>query len=56
MAIDNALIGEDYTLKFPFPLNPSLFDETVNSENAKLKLVVITSTFNETPRTTILLQ
>ena len=33
MAINNALIGEDYTLKFPFSINPSLFDETVNSEN-----------------------
>ena len=33
MAINNSLIGEDYTLKFPFPINPSLFDETVNSEN-----------------------
>ena len=32
MAINNTLIGEDYTLKFPFPINPSLFDETVNSE------------------------
>ena len=48
MAINNALIGEDYTLKFPFPINPSLFDETVNSEN-KVEIGLDTITFNKTP-------
>lgn len=48
MAINNALIGEDYTLKFPFPINPSLFDETVNSEN-KVEIGLDNITFNKTP-------
>ena len=33
MAINNALIGKDYTLKFPFQIDSTLFDETVNNEN-----------------------
>ena len=48
MAINNALIGEDYTLKFPFQINPSLFDETVNSEN-KVEIGLDNVTFNKTP-------
>ena len=49
MAINNALIGEDYTLKFPFQINPSLFDETVNSEN-KVEIGLDSITFNKTPK------
>ena len=49
MAINNALIGEDYTLKFPFPINPSLFDETVNSEK-KVEIGLENITFNKTPK------
>ncbi len=48
MAINNDLIGEDYTLKFPFPINSSLFDETVNSEN-KVEIGLDNVTFNKTP-------
>jgi len=48
MAINNALIGEDYTLNFPFPINSSLFDETVNSEN-KVEIGLDNVTFNKTP-------
>ena len=48
MAINNALIGEDYTLKFPFQINSSLFDETVNSEN-KVEIGLDNVTFNKTP-------
>ena len=48
MAINNALIGEDYTLKFPFPINPTLFDETVNNENA-VEIGLDNITFNKTP-------
>ena len=48
MAINNALIGEVYTLKFPFPINSSLFDETVNSEN-KVEIGLDNVTFNKTP-------
>tara|TARA_B100000767_G_scaffold6252_2_gene6060 strand:+ start:7087 stop:7974 length:888 start_codon:yes stop_codon:yes gene_type:complete len=48
MAINNTLIGKDYELKFPFPLNPSLFDETVNSEN-KVEIGLYNITFNKTP-------
>ena len=49
MAINNALIGEDYTLKFPFQINSSLFDETVNSEN-KVEIGLDNFTFNKTPK------
>lgn len=48
MAINNTLIGEDYTLKFPSPINPSLFDETVNNENA-VEIGLDNITFNKTP-------
>ena len=48
MAINNTLTGKDYELKFPFPLNPSLFDETVNSEN-KVEIGLDNITFNKTP-------
>lgn len=36
VAINNDLIGQNYTLKFPFNLKPHLFKETVNSELAIL--------------------
>lgn len=49
MAINNALMGEDYTLKFPFPINSSLFDETVNSEN-KVDIGLDNITFHKTPK------
>jgi len=49
MAINNALIGEDYKLNFPFPINSSLFDETVNSEN-KVEIGLDNVTFNKTPK------
>lgn len=32
LAIDRALIGRDYVLKFPFQIQPALFGETVNPE------------------------
>lgn len=32
LAVDKSLIGIDYHLKFPFPLQPNLFGETVNPE------------------------
>ena len=48
MAINNTLIDKDYELKFPFPLNSSLFDETVNSEN-KVEIGSDNITFNKTP-------
>ena len=32
MAINNALMGSDYALKFPFQLKPGRFGETVNTE------------------------
>ena len=32
MAINNALMGSDYALKFPFQLQPGRFGETVNNE------------------------
>ena len=48
MAINYALLGEDYTLKCPFPINSSLFDETVNSEN-KVEIGLDNVTFNKTP-------
>jgi hypothetical protein len=49
IAINNALIDKDYLLKFPFPLNPTLFDETVNSEN-KVEIGNDSISFNENPR------
>ena len=49
MAIDNALIGKDYTLKFPFQIDSTLFDETVNSEN-KVEIGSDNITFRETPK------
>ncbi len=49
MAINNALIGEDYTLKFPFPLNPTLFDETVNTEH-KVAIGDQKIKFKDTPK------
>ena len=49
MAINNALIGKDYTLKFPFQIDSTLFDETVNSEN-KVEIGSDTVTFREAPK------
>ena len=49
MAINNALIGKDYTLKFPFQIDSTLFDETVNSEN-KVEIGLDNVTFNKTPK------
>ena len=49
IAINNALVDKDYLLKFPFPLNPTLFDETVNSEN-KVEIGNDSISFNENPR------
>ena len=49
MAINNALIGKDYTLKFPFQIDSTLFDETVNSEN-KVEIGSDTVTFHEAPK------
>ena len=49
MAINNALIGKDYTLKFPFQIDSTLFDETVNSEN-KVEIGSDTVTFHEVPK------
>ena len=49
IAINNALINKDYLLKFPFPLHPILFDETVNSEN-KVEIGNDSISFNENPR------
>ena len=49
MAINNALIGKDYTLKFPFQIDSTLFDETVNSEN-KVEIGSDNITFHETPK------
>ena len=49
MAINNALIGKDYTLKFPFQIDSTLFDETVNSEN-KVEIGSNTVTFHEVPK------
>ncbi len=49
MAINNTLIDKDYELKFPFSINPSLFDETVNSEK-KVEIGLDNITFNKTPK------
>ena len=49
IAINNALVDKDYLLKFPFPLHPILFDETVNSEN-KVEIGNDSISFNENPR------
>jgi len=49
MAINNTLIDKDYELKFPFPINPSLFDETVNSEK-KVEIGLENIAFNKTPK------
>lgn len=50
IAIKQALISSEYQLTFPFPLQPTLFEETVNPE----KKVIIgqkTIQFNDTPTT-----
>ncbi len=48
MTIGTDSIGADYTLKFPFPLKPVLFEETVNPEQ-KVMLGDRTIKFTGTP-------
>ena len=47
-AINNDLIGSNYVLKFPFKLQPKLFNETVNPEN-KVEIKQNEITFNDIP-------
>lgn len=47
-AINKALIGENYILKFPFQLKPELFEETVNPEQ-KVDIGPNDVTFKGTP-------
>ena len=49
MAINNDLIGENYILKFPFPLQPELFGDTVNPEQ-KVAIGKNDIKFNNTPQ------
>ena len=49
MAINNASIGKDYELSFPFKLQPMFFDETVNTEQ-KVTIGSNRITFEETPK------
>jgi hypothetical protein len=49
LAINQEEIGDSYQLKFLFPLNPSLFGETVNPEN-KVEIGVEKIDFNDTPK------
>jgi len=48
IAIDNELIDSNYILKFPFQINPALFDATVNPEK-KVKIESNAFSFNGTP-------
>ena len=48
MALNNALMGPDYKLKFPFQLRPEHFKETVNSEQ-QVSLGSNSVGFNGTP-------
>lgn len=48
LAINEELIGSEYILKFPFLLNPDLFDATVNPEG-KVEIGQNEITFNSTP-------
>ncbi len=49
IAINKALIGTQYSLKFPFQLNLELFDEFVNPEH-KVSIGQHTIQFNSTPK------
>jgi hypothetical protein len=49
MAIGNASIGEEYALEFPFKLDPSLFEETINTEQ-KVSIGGNCITFNGSPK------
>ena len=49
MAINNASIGKDYELSFPFKLQPMFFDETVNTEQ-KVAIGSNRITFKDTPK------
>jgi opacity protein-like surface antigen len=48
IAINNEFIGSDYILKFPFRMDPLLFDATVNPEG-KVEIGQQEITFNDTP-------
>ncbi|PSR11356.1 MAG: hypothetical protein DA408_11945 [Bacteroidetes bacterium] len=48
LAIGEALIGKDYSLKFPFELQPALFGETVNPAQ-KVELLAREVRFNGVP-------
>ncbi len=48
MAIDENLIGSDYTLRFPFPIKTEGFGEVVDPENL-VKIDLNSVTFSETP-------
>ena len=48
IAVNNELISSDYILKFPFSINPELFDATVNPEG-KVEIAHNEITFNDTP-------
>jgi hypothetical protein len=49
MAIGNSLIGKEYALEFPFKLDSSLFEETVNTEQ-KAAIGSNRITFNGSPK------
>lgn len=49
LAINEELIGSDYILKFPFQLNPELFEASVNPEG-KVVIGQNDITFNGTPK------
>lgn len=49
MAINNASIGQNYELSFPFQLKPALFEETVNTEQ-KVAIGSNRITFKDTPK------
>jgi hypothetical protein len=48
IAVNNEFMSSDYILKFPFSLNPELFDETVNPEG-KVEIGQKAISFNGTP-------
>jgi len=49
MAINNASIGKSYMLKFPFQLQPTLFEETINPAQ-KVTIGTNDFTFKDTPK------
>lgn len=48
ITINKEFIGGNYVLRFPFPLNPGSFEETVNPEN-RVEIVTHEFQFNTTP-------